>query len=91
MSNNVQKAPIGEQNDGQDDLENDIDNNDGLDDVADAKTPYDDDEELLPPGHEEDRRDEEIINENFTQRRELDVERERIANLLTSSLQLFHI
>ncbi|XP_068323116.1 L10-interacting MYB domain-containing protein-like [Pyrus communis] len=36
MSNNVQKAPIGEQNDGQDDLENDIDNNDGLDDVADA-------------------------------------------------------
>ncbi|KAM1759687.1 hypothetical protein EV1_002541 [Malus domestica] len=39
MSNNVQKAPTCEQNDGQDDLENDIDNNEGLDDIADAETP----------------------------------------------------
>ncbi|CAN6583421.1 unnamed protein product [Malus baccata var. baccata] len=45
--------------------------------------PYDD--ELLPPGHEEDHRDEEIVDENFTHRREMDVERERIANLLISS------
>ncbi|KAM1189329.1 hypothetical protein ACFX2J_025014 [Malus domestica] len=47
--------------------------------------PYDDDDELLPPGHEEDHRDEEIVDENFTHRREMDVERERIANLLISS------
>ncbi|KAM1663429.1 hypothetical protein ACFX13_043639 [Malus domestica] len=46
---------------------------------------YDDDDELLPPGHEEDHRDEEIVDENFTHRRELDVERERIDNLLISS------
>ncbi|KAM2227760.1 hypothetical protein ACFXTI_014534 [Malus domestica] len=39
MSNNVQKTPIGEQKDNQYDLENEIDNNDGLDDTADAKTP----------------------------------------------------
>ncbi|KAM2760809.1 hypothetical protein COP1_025349 [Malus domestica] len=39
MSNNVQKAPTCKQNDGQDDLENDIDNNEGLDDIADAETP----------------------------------------------------
>ncbi|KAM1242517.1 hypothetical protein ACFX2G_034861 [Malus domestica] len=39
MSNNVQKALTCEQNDGQDDLENDIDNNKGLDDIADAETP----------------------------------------------------
>ncbi|KAM1463999.1 hypothetical protein ACFX1X_043389 [Malus domestica] len=45
----------------------------------------DDDDELLPPGHEEDHRDEEIVDENFTHRRELDVERERIDNLLISS------
>ena len=42
--------------------------------------PYDDDDELLPPGHEEDHSD-----ENFTHKREMDVERERIANLLISS------
>ncbi|KAM0996807.1 hypothetical protein EV1_006800 [Malus domestica] len=36
--------------------------------------PYDDDDELLSPGHEEDHRDEEIVDENFTHRRELDVE-----------------
>ncbi|KAM1080092.1 hypothetical protein TB2_014440 [Malus domestica] len=39
MSNNVQKTPIGEQKDSQDDLENEVDNNDGLDDTADAETP----------------------------------------------------
>ncbi|XP_008352463.2 L10-interacting MYB domain-containing protein-like [Malus domestica] len=39
MSNNVQKAPTCKQNDGQDDLENDIDNNEGLDDIADVETP----------------------------------------------------
>ncbi|KAM1010980.1 hypothetical protein EV2_047412 [Malus domestica] len=47
--------------------------------------PYDDDDELLSPGHEEDHRDEEIVDENFTHRQELDVERERIVNLLISS------
>ncbi|KAM1179372.1 hypothetical protein ACFX2J_018418 [Malus domestica] len=39
MSNNVQKALIGEQKESQDDLENEIDNNDGLDDIADDETP----------------------------------------------------
>ncbi|KAM2882154.1 hypothetical protein COP2_015162 [Malus domestica] len=39
MSNNVQKTPIGEQKDSQDDLENEVDNNHGLDDTADAETP----------------------------------------------------
>ncbi|RXH88217.1 hypothetical protein DVH24_042288 [Malus domestica] len=47
--------------------------------------PYDDDDELFLLEHEEDHKDEDIVDENSFHRREIDVERKKIANVLISS------